>query len=185
MRTSAAALELDFTEPSITAAKAVADTLARNGSLQRDTLLWVMEQAYGGSSADGRWSLRDAYDMLELAQVSRLSIGRIGQQQRHCQDGDGQRQILCERASARSEPNGGGCRKSGHSDCPFCELLDALPKTINLAVCASADVSQSTVMVGADAAGACVPRAGGGAGVVGMAGARPCRIAGTTTVDEA
>lgn len=56
MRTSAAALELDFTEPSITAAKAVADTLARNGSLQRDTLLWVMEQAYGGSSADGRFA---------------------------------------------------------------------------------------------------------------------------------
>ncbi|WP_082759548.1 group II intron reverse transcriptase/maturase [Sphingomonas sp. CCH5-A5] len=73
MRTSAAALELDFTEPSITAAKAVADTLARNGSLQRDTLLWVMEQAYGGSSADGRWSLRDAYDMLELAQVMHLA----------------------------------------------------------------------------------------------------------------
>ena len=50
MRTSAAALELDFTEPSITAAKAVADTIARNGSLQRDTLLWVMKQAYGGSA---------------------------------------------------------------------------------------------------------------------------------------
>lgn len=73
MRTSAAALELDFTEPSITAAKAVADTMARHGSLQRDTLLWVMEQAYGGSSADGRWSLRDAYDMLELAQVMHLA----------------------------------------------------------------------------------------------------------------
>ena len=72
MRTSAAALELDFTEPSITAAKAVAAAIARNSSLQRDTLLWVMEQAYGASSADGRWSLRDAYDMLELAQVFHL-----------------------------------------------------------------------------------------------------------------
>ena len=61
MRTSAAAPELDFTEPSITAAKAVTDTIARNGALQRDTLLWVIEQAYGASSADGRWSLRDAY----------------------------------------------------------------------------------------------------------------------------
>ncbi len=69
MRTSAAALELDFSEPSITAAKAVAAAIAQNGSLQRDTLLWAMEQAYGGSSADGRWSLRDAYDVLELAQV--------------------------------------------------------------------------------------------------------------------
>jgi len=73
MRTSASALELDFTEPSITAAKAVADTIARNGSLQRDTLLWVMEQAYGASSADGRWSLCDAYDMLELAEVMYLA----------------------------------------------------------------------------------------------------------------
>ncbi|MEG8058517.1 hypothetical protein QP150_19295 [Sphingomonas sp. 22L2VL55-3] len=73
MHTSAAALELDFTEPSITAAKAVADTIAGQGSLQRDTLLWVMEQAYGGSSAHGRWSLRDAYDMLELAEVMYLA----------------------------------------------------------------------------------------------------------------
>ena len=47
MHTSAAVLELDFTEPSITAAKVVADTIAGQGSLQRDTLLWVMEQAYG------------------------------------------------------------------------------------------------------------------------------------------
>ena len=73
MRTSAAALELDFTEPSITAAEAIADTIARNGTLQRDTLLWVMEQAYGGSSADDRWSLRDAYDILELAEVMHLA----------------------------------------------------------------------------------------------------------------
>ena len=73
MRTLAAALELDFTEPSITAAKTVGDTIARNGSLQRDTLLWVMEQAHGGSSADGRWCLREAYDMLELAEVMYLA----------------------------------------------------------------------------------------------------------------
>jgi predicted RNA methylase len=73
MRTSAAALELDFTEPSITAAKAVAHAIARNGSLQRETLLWTMEQAYGGSSADGHWSIRDAYDMLELAEVMHLA----------------------------------------------------------------------------------------------------------------
>lgn len=73
MRISAAALELDFTEPSITAARAVADTIARNESLQRDTLLWVMEQAYGGSSADGRWSLRVAYETLELAEVMHLA----------------------------------------------------------------------------------------------------------------
>jgi len=44
MHTSAAALELDFTEPSIMAAKAVADTIAGQESLQRDTLLWVPER---------------------------------------------------------------------------------------------------------------------------------------------
>jgi hypothetical protein len=84
MRTSAAALELDFTEPSITAAKAVADTSARNGSLQRSTLLWVMEQAYGASSADGRWSLRDAYDMLELAEVMYLAKADLPADYRAC-----------------------------------------------------------------------------------------------------
>ena len=73
MRTSAAAFKLDFAEPSITAAKAVADAIARNGSLKRGTLLWVMEQVYGGSFADGRWSLRDAYDMLELAEFLYLA----------------------------------------------------------------------------------------------------------------
>ena len=72
MRTSAAARERDFNEPSISAARAVADTIARNGSLRRDTLLRHMEQAYGCSSAEGRWSLRDAYDTLELAQVLQL-----------------------------------------------------------------------------------------------------------------
>ena len=77
MRTSAAALELDFTEPSVTAAKAVAAAIARNGSVERDTLLWVMEQAYGCSSADGRWSLRDAYDMLELAEVLYLANAEL------------------------------------------------------------------------------------------------------------
>ncbi len=77
MRTSVAALELDFTEPSITAAKAVAHTIARNGTLQRDTLLWIMEQAYGGSSAEGRWSIRDTYDMLELAEVMHLATADL------------------------------------------------------------------------------------------------------------
>lgn len=77
MRTSAAALELDFTEPSITAAKAVTHTIARNGTLQRDTLLWIMEQAYGGSSADGRWLIRHAYDMLELAEVMHLATADL------------------------------------------------------------------------------------------------------------
>ena len=84
MRTSAAALELDFTEPSITAAKAVACAIAQNGSLQRDTLIWLMEQAYGSSSADGRWSLRDAYDVLELAQVIHLETATLPSAPQDC-----------------------------------------------------------------------------------------------------
>ena len=71
MRISAAAL--DFTTPSVTAARAVAAAIAGTGPLRRDKLLWFMEQAHGGSCADGRWSLRDAYDVLELAQVFHLA----------------------------------------------------------------------------------------------------------------
>ena len=84
MRTSPAALELDFSEPSITAAKAVAEVIARNGSLQRETLLWVMEQAHGGTSADGRWSLRDAYDILELAQVFHFASAALPSEPAPC-----------------------------------------------------------------------------------------------------
>lgn len=84
MRTSSAALELDFTDPAITAAKAVAGVIAKHGSLQRDTLLWAMEQAYGGSSADGCWSLRDAYDVLELAQVMHLGAADLPSEPHAC-----------------------------------------------------------------------------------------------------
>lgn len=82
MRTSATAPahalpQFDFAAPSITAAKAVAAAIAKNGSLSRATLLWVMEQAYGATSADGRWSLRDAYDMLELAEVLHLETAAL------------------------------------------------------------------------------------------------------------
>ena len=69
MRTSAAAIELDFTEPSITAAKAVCALLREGKGLDRPALLRTMETAYYMSAADGGWSLRDAYDVLELAQV--------------------------------------------------------------------------------------------------------------------
>ena len=72
MPTAAAALELDFTDPAITAAKAVARAIDGDGPVTRPILLAAMEQAYGGSSADGRWSQRDAYDVLELAQVLHL-----------------------------------------------------------------------------------------------------------------
>ena len=72
MGTAAAALELDFTQPSITAARAIAGLIGQTSAVSRDALLTSMQQAYGGSSADGLWSLRDAYDVLELAQVLHL-----------------------------------------------------------------------------------------------------------------
>src|SRR3546814_3097629 len=73
MRTSAAALELDFTEPSITAANAVYAELRKGDGVDRPGLLRAMETAYGSTAADGHWSLRDAYDVLELAQVLHLA----------------------------------------------------------------------------------------------------------------
>lgn len=77
MRTSAAALELDFTEPSITAAKAVCAVLQQGKGIDRPALLWAMEAAYGSSAADGGWSVRDAYDVLELAQVLYLTAADL------------------------------------------------------------------------------------------------------------
>jgi predicted RNA methylase len=72
MFTHSSALQLDFTDPTIIAAKAVAQGLAHDNSIDRKALLCAMEAAHGCSSADGRWSLRDAYDALELAQVLHL-----------------------------------------------------------------------------------------------------------------
>lgn len=73
MRTSAAALELDFTEPSIAAAKAVCAALRMGEGVDRPALLRAMEMAYGSTAAEGDWSLREAYDALELAQVLLLA----------------------------------------------------------------------------------------------------------------
>ncbi|KZC77458.1 methylase [Sphingobium yanoikuyae] len=73
MRTSSAALELDFTEPSITAAQAVCAVLRQGKGIDRPALLRAMETAYGTTAAEGQWSLRDAYDSLELAQVLHLA----------------------------------------------------------------------------------------------------------------
>ena len=77
MRTAAAALELDFTQPSINAARAIAGLIGQTDAVSRDALLTSMQQAYGGSSADGLWSLRDAYDALELAQVLHLEHAEL------------------------------------------------------------------------------------------------------------
>lgn len=84
MRTSAAALELDFTEPSITAAKAIHAVLHQGGGLDRHGLLRTMETAYGSTAADGHWSLRDAYDVLELGQVLHLATLDLPQEPAEC-----------------------------------------------------------------------------------------------------
>src|SRR3546814_13164147 len=73
MHTSAAALELDFIEPSVTAANAVCALLRKGDGMDRPGLLRAMESSYGSTAADGHWSLRDAYDVLELAQVLHLA----------------------------------------------------------------------------------------------------------------
>jgi hypothetical protein len=78
MRTSAAALELNLIEPSITAAIAVCSVLKKHGAINRANLLWAMETAYGSTAAEGRWSLRDAYDVLEVAQVMFLRDADLG-----------------------------------------------------------------------------------------------------------
>src|ERR1700712_4869657 len=78
MRTSAAALELNLTEPSITAAIAVCSVLKKHSAINRADLLWAMETAYGSTAAEGRWSLRDAYDVLEVAQVMFLRDADLG-----------------------------------------------------------------------------------------------------------
>ena len=84
MRTSAAALELDFTEPSITAAKAICAVLRQGDGLDRPGLVRTMETAYGSTAADGHWSLRDAYDVLELGQVLHLATLDLPQEPAEC-----------------------------------------------------------------------------------------------------
>lgn len=84
MHTSAAALELDFTEPSITAAKAVGCVLRKGDGMDRHGLLRAMQTAYGSTAADGHWSLRDAYDVLELAQVLHLATLDLPQEPADC-----------------------------------------------------------------------------------------------------
>lgn len=84
MRTSAAALELDFTEPSITAAKAICAVLRHGDGMDRPGLLRAMESSYGSTAADGHWSLRDAYDVLELAQVLHLAKLDLPQEPAEC-----------------------------------------------------------------------------------------------------
>ena len=50
-------------------ARVVADSLTRSNSITRQCLARQMAAAFGASDADGAWSMRDAYDALEAAQV--------------------------------------------------------------------------------------------------------------------
>jgi hypothetical protein len=56
-------------EALVAVARKAADILARSGSVTRQSLTRLMSEAFGASDADGAWSLRDAYDALEAAQV--------------------------------------------------------------------------------------------------------------------
>ena len=70
---STAALALDFTDPAILAARAIRDAIEQHGRLDRAGLIAIMTQSYGATAADGRWSLRDAYDALESGEVLYLA----------------------------------------------------------------------------------------------------------------
>ncbi|CAM3072674.1 MULTISPECIES: strawberry notch-like NTP hydrolase domain-containing protein [Sphingomonas] len=71
--TASAIAELDFSDPAITAAREIAAKIATNISIDRPALIGVMTRAYGSTPASGDWSIRDAYDVLELGQVLFLS----------------------------------------------------------------------------------------------------------------
>src|SRR3546814_4869475 len=52
--------------------------------MDRPGLLRAMESSYGSTAADGHWSLRDAYDVLELAQVLHLAKLDLPQEPAEC-----------------------------------------------------------------------------------------------------
>ena len=58
----------------LSVARRLADMLARSDSVTRQMLKREMVAAFCSSDADGSWSMRDAYDALETAQV--LLLGR-------------------------------------------------------------------------------------------------------------
>lgn len=61
MATHPLALTLPLDDPARTAAQGIADRLSEGCPVARNDLLAEMTSAFGGSSADGLWSLRDAY----------------------------------------------------------------------------------------------------------------------------
>lgn len=73
---SNSSLAFAFDEPSppvvVMAAQAMASELAAGRALSRGDVTRIMTEHFGGSDALGRWSVRDAYAALELAQVQYL-----------------------------------------------------------------------------------------------------------------
>ena len=53
----------------VSAARTIADRLSKGVLLSRQSLTAIVKEAVGGSEAWGDWSMRDAYDALEIAQV--------------------------------------------------------------------------------------------------------------------
>ena len=72
MATHPLSLSLPLADPAHVAVEALALRLATGQTLARRDLLSEMTEAYGCTSADGRWSQRTAYDVLEAAQVLHL-----------------------------------------------------------------------------------------------------------------
>lgn len=69
-------LQLDLVNPAerkadrlFGVAKAIAAKLKARATITRQDLTGLMEDAFGTSDANGDWSMRDAYDAAELAQV--------------------------------------------------------------------------------------------------------------------
>ena len=77
MATHPLSLSLPLADPAHVAAEALASRLMTGQALTRRDLLAAMTEAYGCTSADGRWSQRTAYDVLEAAQVLHLKGGPV------------------------------------------------------------------------------------------------------------
>ena len=69
MQTALALEGADAPDPIVQTAECLAEMLGEGRPICRETLRELMTAASGGSDADGGWTLRDAYDALELAQV--------------------------------------------------------------------------------------------------------------------
>ncbi len=50
-------------------ARTLADRLGKGGAISRHALKTMVQKRLGGSDAWGDWSMRDAYDALEVAQI--------------------------------------------------------------------------------------------------------------------